>query len=66
MGRAMGQFESRRVATVMRRVVDPILIIFGYTQRCRTRFALDQSDYVVGTTLFVDGGMTLYAGLATA
>jgi glucose 1-dehydrogenase len=24
--------------------------------------ASDQSDYVVGTTLFVDGGMTLYPG----
>jgi glucose 1-dehydrogenase len=27
--------------------------------------ASDQSDYVVGTTLFVDGGMTLYPGVAT-
>jgi glucose 1-dehydrogenase len=27
--------------------------------------ASDQSDYVVGTTLFVDGGMTLYLGFAT-
>ena len=27
--------------------------------------ASDQSDYVVGTTLFVDGGMTLYPGFAT-
>jgi glucose 1-dehydrogenase len=26
--------------------------------------ASDQSDYVVGTTLFVDGGMTLYPGFA--
>jgi glucose 1-dehydrogenase len=25
----------------------------------------DQSDYVVGTTLFIDGGMTLYPGFAT-
>ena len=25
----------------------------------------DESDYVVGTTLFVDGGMTLYPGFAT-
>ena len=24
--------------------------------------ASDQADYVVGTTLFVDGGMTLYPG----
>ena len=27
--------------------------------------ASDESDYVVGTTLFVDGGMTLYPGFAT-
>ncbi len=27
--------------------------------------ASDQSDYVVGTTLFVDGGMTLFPGFAT-
>lgn len=27
--------------------------------------ASDQSDYVVGTTLFVDGGMTLYPGFAS-
>lgn len=26
--------------------------------------ASDHSDYVVGTTLFVDGGMTLYPGFA--
>lgn len=27
--------------------------------------ASDDSDYVVGTTLFVDGGMTLYPGFGT-
>ena len=27
--------------------------------------ASDESDYVTGTTLFVDGGMTLYPGFAT-
>ena len=25
----------------------------------------DQSDYLVGTTLYVDGGMMLYSGFAT-
>jgi len=27
--------------------------------------ASDDSDYVTGTTLFVDGGMTLYPGFST-
>ena len=27
--------------------------------------ASDESEYVTGTTLFVDGGMTLYPGFAT-
>ena len=27
--------------------------------------ASDESDYVNGTTLFIDGGMTLYPGFAT-
>ena len=30
-----------------------------------TWLASDHADYVVGATLFVDGGMTLYPGFAT-
>ncbi len=33
--------------------------------RAAVWLASDQADYVVGTTLFVDGGMTLYPGFAT-
>jgi len=33
--------------------------------RAAVWLASDEADYVVGTTLFVDGGMTLFPGFAT-
>ncbi len=33
--------------------------------RCAAWLASDQADYITGTTIFVDGGMTLFPGFAT-
>ena len=43
-----------------RRIGEPIDIA-----RAAVWLASDDSDYVVGATLFVDGGMSLYPGFAT-
>lgn len=33
--------------------------------RAAVWLASDESDYMTGTTMFIDGGMTLYPGFAT-
>lgn len=33
--------------------------------RMATWLASDDSDYITGTSIFIDGGMTLYPGFAT-
>lgn len=43
-----------------KRIGDPLDIA-----RAAVWLASDESEYVVGTTLYVDGGMTLYPGFAT-
>jgi len=53
-------YESLMTLVPYRRIGEPEDIA-----RAAVWLASDQSDYVVGTTLFVDGGMTLYPGFAT-
>jgi glucose 1-dehydrogenase len=33
--------------------------------RCAAWLASDHADYITGTTIFVDGGMTLFPGFST-
>ena len=53
-------YESLMTLVPYKRIGEPIDIA-----RAAVWLALDYSDYVVGATLFVDGGMTLYPGFAT-
>ncbi len=53
-------YDSLMTLVPYRRIGEPEDIA-----RAAVWLASDQSDYVVGTTLFVDGGMTLYPGFAT-
>jgi glucose 1-dehydrogenase len=53
-------YESLMALVPYKRIGEPIDIA-----RAAVWLASDDSDYVVGATLFVDGGMTLYPGFAT-
>jgi glucose 1-dehydrogenase len=53
-------YESLMALIPYKRIGEPIDIA-----RAAVWLASDDSDYVVGATLFVDGGMTLYPGFAT-
>jgi glucose 1-dehydrogenase len=53
-------YESLMTLVPYGRIGEPIDIA-----RAAVWLASDESDYVVGTTLFVDGGMTLFPGFAT-
>jgi glucose 1-dehydrogenase len=53
-------YESLMTLVPYKRIGEPTDIA-----RAAVWLASDDSDYVVGATLFVDGGMTLYPGFAT-
>jgi glucose 1-dehydrogenase len=53
-------YQSLMTLIPYRRIGEPIDIA-----RAAVWLASDESDYVVGATLFVDGGMTLFPGFAT-
>ena len=53
-------YESLMTLVPYKRIGEPIDIA-----RAAVWLASDDSDYVVGATLFVDGGMSLYPGFAT-
>ncbi len=53
-------YQSLMTLVPYRRIGEPIDIA-----RAAVWLASDDSDYVVGATLFVDGGMTLFPGFAT-
>lgn len=55
-----GAYESLMTLIPYRRIGEPIDIA-----RAAVWLASDESDYVVGSTLFIDGGMTLFPGFAT-
>jgi glucose 1-dehydrogenase len=53
-------YDSLMTLIPYKRIGEPIDIA-----RAAVWLASDDSDYVVGATLFVDGGMTLYPGFST-
>jgi glucose 1-dehydrogenase len=53
-------YDALMTLVPYRRIGEPIDIA-----RAAVWLASDESDYVVGATLFVDGGMTLFPGFAT-